>query len=380
MAKRCIICGKNKFKTVVKIGKAPVSIGKLSDSKITKRNEGTPLFLEICVNCKLSQLRKNNFIDDNDYYDDYQMAVSYSGQMQEYQKWLAAHFVKYFNLKGGHCFEIGCGDGMFSLFLSDNGLKTTGIEPSKSFYNLAKSKIKVLNRYFDGRIPLKRNFYDAFAARQVFEHLKDPNRVLQDVKLYLKPDGVGLIEVPSFTTALKNRRCYDVFRDHVAYYTEYTLQYLLTVNNFQIVKIFHTAMGEYLTAYFKNNEYHNEELKLFSSDYKNYKKNTEVFFASHKNKKIAVWGAGGKGIAFLSLCSAKKKNISFVIDSDSNKWNKYTPGSGFIVHSPKNVDFNSIDLVLISAVMYQKEIIRNLKNKYGYKNKIGVIVPEPHII
>jgi len=40
----------------------------------------------------------------------------------------------------------------------------------------------------------------------------------------------------------------------------------------------------------------------------------------------------------------------------------------------------NIDLIFISAVMYQNEIINDLRNKFGYKNRIGVMQPEPHIV
>jgi UDP-N-acetylmuramoylalanine-D-glutamate ligase len=101
----------------------------------------------------------------------------------------------------------------------------------------------------------------------------------------------------------------------------------------------------------------------------------------HKNKKIAVWGAGGKGIAFLSMCNiSPNKDILFVIDSDPQKQGKYTTGSHILIKSPKEVNFKKLDLIIISAVMYQKEIIKDLKSKYNYKNKIALIASKPHII
>lgn len=379
MAQRCIICGNKKFKTIIKINNAPANIQKLLSIDELRKDKKIPLTLVSCSKCKLCQLAQNNFIDQK-YYADYQMAVSYSKQMQDYQKWLASDFVKYFNLKGKSAFEIGSGDGMFALFLNKYGLKAIGVEPSKSFYDLAKKKIKVLNQYLNKKTSLQKKHYDAFVARQLFEHLNNPNQVLQDSKLYLKENGVGLIEVPSFTTAIKNNRYYDIFRDHVAYYTKYTLQYLLTNNNFQVLKMFHTANGEYLTAYFKNNDHHIDELKSFSANFVNYKKEIKKLFSSYKNKRIAMWGAGGKGVALLSMCNIGPKDILFVIDSDPHKQGKYTMGSHILIKSPKEVNFKELDLIVISAVMYQEEIIKDLKRRYNYKNKILLIAPKPHII
>lgn len=204
--------------------------------------------------------------------------------------------------------------------------------------------------------------------------------MLQNTKLYLKPDGIGLIEVPSFTTFINKNRYYDIFRDHLGYYTEYTLQYLLTQNNFQIIKIFHTANDEYLTAYVRNNEYFSSNINISAENYYKYKKDIQKLVQRYKNKNVAIWGAGGKGISLLSMCGISPKNILFVIDSDFYKQNKYTPGSHIIIKSPQEVDFKALDVIIISAVMYQEEIMKDLKSKYNYHNKIAIISPKPHII
>jgi len=380
MINKCIICGNRKLKSIIEINNAPAYAQRLLNKNEIKKDKKIPLTLIFCSKCKLCQLKKDSFVGRN-YYNNYSwLPVSYSKQMLAYQKWLAKDFVKYFNLKGESVFEIGCGDGMFASFLNKNGLKTIGIEPSTSLYNLAKKKIKVLNQFLNKKTSLKKKYYSAFVSRQVFEHLGNPNQILKDAKLYLKPGGVGLIEVPSFSTIMENNRYYDIYREHVAYYTKDTLQYLLAINNFEVIKIFNTANNEYLTAYFKHNDW-DSELKLFSANYISYKDSIQKLFNLYKNKKIAVWGAGGKGMALLSMCNiSANKDILFVIDSDPQKQGKYTTGSHILIKSPKEVNFLKLDLIVISAVMYQKEIIKDLKSKYNYKNKIALIAPKPHII
>jgi 2-polyprenyl-3-methyl-5-hydroxy-6-metoxy-1,4-benzoquinol methylase len=379
MMQRCLLCGYKKFKTVVKINNAPSSVGKLLSRQQVKNDKKTAITLMRCARCHLCQLGRKDFIEDG-YYDDYQMMTSFSSQMQKYQEWLARDFVAYFGLKGKRVFEIGCGDGMFASLLNRQGSMTVGVEPSRLFYAIAKKRIKVLNQHFDDNTGLRKKHYDGFVARQVFEHLMNPSQILKNARKFLKPDGVGLIEVPCFSISVKDNRYYDIFRDHVAYYTNHTLQYLLTVNNFEVLKIFPSANNEYLTAYFKNDEHQDKDLQVFAANFTDYKKGIQALFKSYRNKNIAVWGAGGKGIALLSMCNIKPSDILFVIDSDPVKWNKYTPGSHVLVRSPFDTDFMNIDLIFISAIMYQKEIINDLRNKFGYKNRIGVMQPEPHIV
>lgn len=379
MTQKCIVCGNDKFKSIIKIDNAPIYVWGLLHKNDLKNDKKISLELISCKKCKMSQLKRKSFVEPT-FYNDYRMAVSYSKQAQDYQNKLAKNFVSFFNLKDKNAFEIGCGEGMFAAFLNENNLKTIGIEPSKAFYDLSKKRIKVLNQYLNSKTSLKKKYYDAFVSRQVFEHLNNPNQILGYAKLYLKSNGVGLIEVPSFLTAMKDKRYYDIFRDHAAYYTKYTLQYLLTKNNFEVIKIFHTANGEYLTAYFKNNDYCLDESKSFSTDYIKYKRGVSRFFSLNKNKKIVIWGAGGKGTAMLSMCNISSKDILFVIDSDHFKHGKYTVGSHILVKNPKDVNFNEVDIIIISAVMYKKEIINDLMNKYHYRNKIAIIAPKLRFI
>jgi len=379
MVQKCILCGNKKFKHILKIKKAPFAVSKLLKKRELKKDKKISLDLIMCRSCGLFQLKKDNCLKP-DFYTNYYMSVSYSRQMQKYQRWLAKDFIKTFNLKGKSSFKIGCGDGMFAQFLNKYGLKTIGIEPSKVFYNIAKKKIKVLNEYFNRNVHLKHHYYDAFLSRQVFEHLTNPNQILKTVKIYLKPEGVGLIEVPSFTTTLEKNRYYDIFPDHTVYYSEYTLQYLLNKHNFQIIKIFPTANNEYLTAYFRNNDYYDFKIKPFIKNYIKYKKEIGNLIYQYRNKNIAIWGAGGKGISLLTMFDISSKDVLFVIDSDPYKKNKYTPGSHILIKSPKEVDFKKIDLIIISAAMYQEEIIKDLRKKYKYQNKIATISPKPRLL
>ena len=157
MINKCIICGNRKLKSIIEINNAPAYAQRLLNKNEIKKDKKIPLTLIFCSKCKLCQLKKDSFVGRN-YYNNYSwLPVSYSKQMLAYQKWLAKDFVKYFNLKGESVFEIGCGDGMFASFLNKNGLKTIGIEPSTSLYNLAKKKIKVFNQYLNKKTSLKKN-------------------------------------------------------------------------------------------------------------------------------------------------------------------------------------------------------------------------------
>lgn len=61
--------------------------------------------------------------------------------------------------------------------------------------------------------------------------------MLQGIHENLVDEGVGIITVPSFEYFIENDSFYEFIRDHIAYYTEETLTFLLQKNGFQIVEI-----------------------------------------------------------------------------------------------------------------------------------------------
>jgi SAM-dependent methyltransferase len=375
---KCISCNFNVLSAFIVIPNAPMRAQVISKNLLAKdRKINLKIFK--CERCGLVQLSKENYVADN-YYNDYMMSRTYSSFSRHYQKSLSKDFVSFFDLKNKLIIDVGFGDGYFSLALMKQGAKVLGIEPSEVASKLAVRKgVRVVKAYVDDSFKLLKKA-DAFVACQVFEHTSNPKNLLANIKKFLKLGGYGMIEVPSLVKSLSDDRFYDFFPDHVAYYSPSSLCYMLQLNGFDVISIKHTANSEYITAYFKYTRVLGLESNaqiLFAS----YKKELKEFFKRLKGKKIALWGAGAKGISAASFSNISNKDIVFCIDSDPNKFNHYLPGSHIRVVSPAILDKEKVDIVIVTAMMYRDEIVSTLMNKYKYdKSKIVVIAPRPMFI
>lgn len=381
--KKCILCASHNIKPFFDLKDSPQSISGLLKKENLSKDKKINIQLHQCQDCKLVQLPQNVLAKQPDFYEDYLMTVTHSDYMIEHQNQQARYFLEKFNLKGKNILEIGCGDGNFCSVLKKYGAIPTGVEPSDTFYQEAKKMfpdIDFIKDYLTTDINLENNKYEAFVSRQVFEHLANPNEVLQAVKRFLKPDGAGMIEVPSFEFSRKNNRFYDIFTDHVAYYTKHTLQRLLTQNAYEVLEIRDEADGEYLVAYFQNVDYHNDLNSEFKDKYFSTKKQASDFFKQHQDKKIGIWGAGGKGVAFLSQCGLEAVESITLFDSDEHKQGKYTPGSHFLITKPEQEKIKQCDVMVITAMMYYKPIIKKLINNYNYSGQIAVVAPSIRIL
>ena len=70
----------------------------------------------------------------------------------------------------------------------------------------------------------------------------------------------------------------------------------------------------------------------------------------------------------------------YVIDSDSNKWGSFLPGTGLPIVSPDAIEVDQIDCLLITSYTYFDEIYDQLE---GFRLRGGVIIkmyPVPELV
>ena len=90
--------------------------------------------------------------------------------------------------------------------------------------------------------------------------------------------------------------------------------------------------------------------------------------SKNKNLKIVIWGASTHSITLLSLI--QPEGIEFIVDSSEYKQNRFTPISNIPVYSPSKIVNSNIDLIIIMAPRYTKEIIEQLKTELKFEGKI----------
>ena len=97
-------------------------------------------------------------------------------------------------------------------------------------------------------------------------------------------------------------------------------------------------------------------------------------------KKVAAWGAGAKGVTIFSFSGMTPETIAYVVDKDDFKWNKYLPGSKLKVVAPDTVKEQPVDAVIITGVMFYKEITRQLVNDFGFSGDVILLSPMPRVL
>ncbi len=363
--RNCKICNRNNLKVFISFDKYPKTISNLfNDSEVAKKDFEKISFVQ-CDFCHHVQISEDM---PQYFYEEYIMTVSHSPKMNNFQKEQAAFFIEKFKLKNKNILEVGCGDGNFLSILQGLNVNAYGNEPSRPFRELALKKgLKVDDLFVDENYNHPTAPFDAVVSREVMEHVPQPIEFLRNIRRVVKSDGYVLIEVPNFEKAIDQLRYYDMFPDHLSYFTRESLTAALLISGFKNIEIFYGMDDEFIYATAQNHSVDNNGL-IYAKN----KIQTDFEELFSKYKQIAVWGAGGKGIAALGSLR-NSTNIKYVVDSDPFKQNKFLPSSGIKVISPTEFFSDSnIDLLVITNLAYTDEIINILK-KNNFNSDVKIL-------
>jgi len=365
----CRLCRHAHLRDVLTISHVPKNIQRLFRETELDQDHPIDLTVRRCDRCGFVQFPQSL---DEAYYDDYLMTMTHSRQMQDYQQRQAEDFVRRFNLIGKQVKEVGCGDGSYLDHLRSAGAVPSGIEPSRRFREIALERgYSVESGYVSAERLLEGGPYDGFVTRQVLEHVSEIHEFLSGIHLNLKDGAFGLVEVPSLEKAISDGRYYDFFPDHVNYFSLKTLSLALQMNGFEVMEMCHDMFGEYNVAIVRKLVYPQldgiqrtvdtlgDELKKFIDHY-------------HAiGKKVAIWGAGGKGLSVMAAAGIRQ--IDLLVDGDPHKQGLFTPVSHCKVQSPSMLIGGDMSAVIITAMAYRMEIERTLIEEYRFRGVVAVL-------
>ena len=402
----CKICKSKKIIKITNLESQPISSVFLFKKNFNFKKYNINLYQ--CYKCKLIQFKSLPPLGEM-YGKTYGYRTSLSKLMINHMK---EKFIKFSKLgiikKNSNILDIGSNDGTFLNFFANKEKKLNlyGIDPSsekfKKFYN---KKINLITDYFTyenffKNINNQGQKFKLITSFAMFYDIENPNKFCKDIYKLLDKDGLWALEISYFPALLKNLTYDQICHEHVTYYTLTTFNNLVKKQGFKILDFrFNEINGgsiEIICAKKSNNIKSNDsKIKKHLMDEKNitldsYKKFNERVENTKKNileilklvgsKNIIGYGASTKGNIVLNHCNITSKNISYICDENSYKFNKFTPGSNIKIISKEKMRKLQPKYLLILIWSFRKEVI---KQEINYINKGGKLIfhlPQLHII
>lgn len=225
--------------------------------------------------------------------------------------------------------------------------------------------------------------FDAFVQFNFLEHQPDPCDMLRNIGRNLKPQALGLITVPSFEYILRYNGYYELLRDHIANYTEFTLQKLLQdcgfellsmdlVNRDTIEAIVRKADPDELSELHYSGRLIDVSALRDSYDRLSASVNAHIDHLSESRRTMAIWGASHQGFT-LAATTKLGGRVEYIIDSAPFKQGRFSPASHIPIVAPDYAVAHPVDEILIVAPGYTDEIAGIIRERFDENVRILVL-------
>lgn len=376
--KKCIVCSAPLFeKPLLHCENFPQSAQGMPAAEDLKDEKGIDVDLCQCSGCGLVQLD----CEPVGYFRDVIRAGGFTTTMVELRRRQYRHFIETCGLEHKKIIEVGCGRGEFLGVLKEFSVEVYGVEHKPDLAAAARENGLNVECCFaeNGDTDLPGAPFDAFLSFNFLEHQPDPNGMMACIARNLADGGYGLITVPSWEYISGRGGYYELLRDHIAYYTEKTLGFLMEKNGFEVLE---TDVVNRDTVQMIVRKRLPEDVGRLKNGYERLKAELQKFVEGQTalGRKIAVWGAGHQAFTALS-CMGIGDKISYIIDSAPFKQGRYSPASHLPIVAPEHFFAEPVQVILIAAPGYTDEIAGTVTRRFGKDIAIatlrdGVFTPD----
>jgi Methyltransferase domain/C-methyltransferase C-terminal domain len=335
------------------------------------------LRLVVCESCGLIT---NTAFDapGHDYSASYEEVQSFSPRFRAYSAELARTLVERHGLAGRTVFEIGPGRGDFLRELCPlTGAACFGVDPSFRDDSLdgAADRISVERAFFvPDHVPAG---VGAIVCRHTLEHIHDVAGFLAAVRSGLEhaPGAVVVFEVPDTLRVLRETAFWDLFYEHCSYFTPGSFARAFRAAGLVPEGIELTFDDQYIVVSARAGTPGEGDTLALEESPADIVALAEAFAlgverarakwggllraARDRGERTVIWGAGSKGVGFLSTLRLADE-VVVAVDVNPAKHGKFMPGTGHEIVSPDRLVDLRPSIVVVMNPAYAAEITSDL--------------------
>lgn len=399
----CRVCN-FKLKKIIDFGKIAL-VGNFSKKKTRKKYK---ISLNYCKSCKHVQISEH--LNPDLLFKNYLWETGVSRSNLFLLNDLLKKLKKSDINKNSKILEIASNDGSFLKILKKQFKSfVVGIDPAQNLAKKANAeKNFTINKFFDfklsNKIKKKYSKFHFIFARNVIAHLSKPNEIFKGVENLLSENGVFILEVPHLLNIIKQNQYDNIFHEHIGFHSLKSIIDLCKRNKLQVLDVdlinsqggsircfigkrktgnkISKKINKILNIEKKSKLFSNEELEKFEIKIKKHIKNFKSMLKKLKRnkKKISIYGASGKGQAFMQFNKIDNKIIDYVFDRSKLKQGRLTPGTNIKILNPKFLTRKKVDYLLILSWNIKEEIIKQEINFKKNGGKFIIPFPAPKVI
>jgi cyclopropane fatty-acyl-phospholipid synthase-like methyltransferase len=317
----------------------------------------------------------------NEYSQRYEETQSFSPHFTAWARDLAEEWVDRFDLYGRCVLEIGCGKGEFLTMMCEAGAgQGIGIDPGthpERIDSPAADRLTWIQDFYSDQYGFL--LADAIVCRHTLEHVQPVADFVRTIRSTIadRLDTVVLFELPDVARVLREVAFWDVYYEHCSYFTAGSLARLFRASGFEVLDVRLDYDDQYLLLEARPVPHGHppaeplaieEDVARLEADVDHFEAgygqtvgrwNDELHALRGKGGRVAIWGAGSKGVAYLSALG-ESTAVDVAVDINPFKHGKFMAGTGQEIVEPAFLEEYDPDLVVVMNPVYIDEITRTL--------------------
>ena len=368
-----------------------------------------PLHARICERCLLVQLEE--FVSAEEIFGEYAYFSSYSESWVEHARRYVASALERFGI-GRHSLvmEVASNDGYLLQHVLARGIPAVGIEPAANVAVVARERgIETIVRFFGrdlaAELVAEGRRADLLVANNVMAHVPDLNDFVGAISMVLAPQGVATIEVPHLLRLIEGNQFDTIYHEHFSYFSFLTAQAVLAAHGLEVFDVDQLAShGGSLRVYaqprFTGRHAVSERVPSLADHERKLGYNTIAAYTSfaaqvmdtkwgllqfliaarREGKRIAGYGAPGKGNTLLNYCGIRTDLLEFTVDRNPYKQGQFLPGTRIPIRHPEALERERPELILILPWNLKREIVSQLAHTREWGAQFLVPIPKVELL
>jgi len=406
---RCLFCKAPLRHTFVDLGMSPLCESYRTKEQLNQMEPFYPLHVKVCDNCFLVQLEQ--YVSAEHIFSEYAYFSSFSDSWLKHSSKYVELISNRFNLDGRSLvIELASNDGYLLQYFVKKGIPVLGVEPAVNVAKAAEQKgVPTLVKFFGRQTSLEMvaggRLADLVIGNNVLAQVPDINDFVAGIRLILKPGGVATLEFPHLMRLMQENQYDTIYHEHFSYFSLLTVEKIFAAHGlilFDVDEI--PTHGGSLRIYLKHIEDSSEpvtpavtnlrerELAAGLNGLMAYNAFSEQVMESKRKllellirlrsegKRVAGYGAPGKGNTLLNYCGIRADFIEFTVDRNPYKQGRFLPGTHVPIYPVEQISNRRPDYILILPWNLKDEIIAQLDYAREWGAKFIVPIPEARIL
>jgi len=405
----CRFCGSASRETFVDLGMSPLCESYVPAEKLNSMEPFYPLNVWVCTDCFLVQL--DDYVGAEHIFTEYAYFSSFSTAWLKHAEDYVAMISD--RLKLGPkslVVELASNDGYLLQYFVKRGIPALGIEPAANVAKVAAEKgvetlVKFFGKELGASLAAEGRQADLVLGNNVLAQIPDLNSFVAGIRAVLKPTGTCTIEFPHLQKLVEENQFDTIYHEHFCYFSLIAAERIFAAHDMTIfdveeiwthggsLRIYARPTGdtsrpvsERVLALRKREEAAGYKDPAFYPRFEEQVRETKrkllelLTGLKRAGKRIAGYGAPGKGNTLLNYCGVRCDFLDFTVDRNPYKQGKFLPGTHVPIFAPEKIDEAKPDYVLILPWNFKAEIIAQLAHIKSWGGKFIVPIPEATVV